>query len=182
VSRGDELRFRQRPQRNQMTRMLHELLADQFAVSVRMRNCRWNVTGSQELRRLFASHDELVGEMMDEIGERALATGNKEASALAAFLKLARAKAHPGEFPRASEITSELLVGHEAVVSRLRENLERCTETGGEMISGDFLNGIIEKHENMAAELHAVAAEPNQRRANGLARPLEGQPMPCASF
>ena len=129
---------------------------------------------------MFASHDELVGEMMDEIGERALATGNKEASALAAFLKLARAKAHPGEPPRASEITSELLVGHEAVVSRLRENLERCTETGGEMVSRDFLKGMIEKHEKMAAEFLSVAGEPNQRRANGLAQRLEAQPFHAA--
>ena len=118
--------------------------------------------------------------MMDEIGDRALATGNKEASALAAFLKLARAKAHPGELPRASEITSELLVGHKAVVSRLCENLERCTETDGEKGTRDFLNGMIERHETMATDLQAVAGQPNQRPANERARRLDAQQTPCA--
>ena len=135
--------------------MLHALLADQFAVSARMRNCRWNATGSQKLRRLFVSHDEAMGEMIDEIGEWALATGNKETSALAAFFGVARAKAHPGEPPRASEITSELLIGHEIIIWRLRENLERCREMQGELITRDFLSRMIEKHERMAAELQA---------------------------
>ena len=158
---------------------LHELLADQFAVSARMRNCRWNVTGSQELRKLFASHDDLVGETMDEIGEWALATGNNETSALAAFLNVARAKAQPGQPPRASEITPELLVGHEAVIWRLRENLERCNETSTEMLTRDFLHGMIEKHEKMAAELQAAAGEPNQRMALGAASKLQAQLTPC---
>jgi len=75
-----------------------------------------------------------------------------------------------------------LLVGHEAVIWRLCEALERCTETGGEMITRDFLNGIIEKHEKMAAELRAVAGEPNQRRANARVQRLEAQPMSCGSI
>lgn len=72
-----------------------------------------------------------------------------------------------------------LLLGHEAVIGRLRETLERCTETGGEIITRGFLNGIIEKHEKMAAELRAVAGAPNQRRANARVQRLESQPMPC---
>ncbi len=165
-----------------MANMLHALLADQFAVSSRMRNCRWNVTGTQELRRLFASHDEVLGEMMDEIGEWAPATGNNQTAALAAFLSVARAKAHPGEPPRASEIMSELLAGHEAAIWRLRENLERCPEMHGGLITRDFLSGMIEKHENMAAELQAITGEANQRRTNGRAQRPEAQLTPCGSI
>lgn len=166
-----------------MGNMLHALLADQFAVSARMRNCRWNATGSQELRRLFASHDEVLGEMMDEIGQCAPATGNNQTATLAAFLNVARAKAHPGEPPRASEIMSELLAGHEAAIGRLRENLERCLEMRGELITRDFLSAMIEKHQRMATDLQIFTGETHQRRANGRAhQPPEAQPTSCVSI
>ena len=152
-----------------MVKVFHALLNDEFAVGARMRNCRWNHTGPQELRRLFASHDELVGEMMDDIARLALATGNNQTAALAAFLSMARAKAHPGEPPRASEITSDLLAGHEATILRLRESMERCPGRRESFFSRTFLGEMIEKHERMAAELEAVAGKPNLQRAQGLA-------------
>ena len=161
--------------------MIHGLLIDQFALSTRMRNCRWNVTGPQELRWLFASHDRLLGETLDNIAGRARTVGEIRTATLARFLNRARAKAHPGEPPRASEITSELRVGHETVICRLRENLDRCTSTSGEMITRDFLNGLIEQHEKMAAELQGVEGESHQRRANRRAQRPEAPLTACVS-
>jgi DNA-binding ferritin-like protein len=127
------------------------------------------------------SHNELLGEMLDEIAGQALAAGKNRTAVLAAFLSSARSKAHPGEPPHAAQITAELLAGHGAVIRRLRENLERCPESRGEMITRDCLNGMIAKHEKMVAELQAVAGEPNQRRANVHAQRIEVQLPSCAS-
>jgi len=161
--------------------MIHALLIDQFALSTRMQNCRWNVTGPQELRWLFASHDRLLGETLDDIAGRARTVGESQTAALAQFLNRARAKAHPGEPPRASEITTELRIGHETVICRLRENLDRCTSTSGEVITRDFLSGLIERHEKMAAELHGVEEKSNQREANRRAQRLEAPLTACIS-
>jgi starvation-inducible DNA-binding protein len=145
--------------------MILILLIDQLALSTTMRNCRWNVTGPQELQQLFVSHDRLVGETMGDIASRAQAAGEGRTAILARYLSQARAKAHPGEHPRASEITSVLQVGHQTVIGRLRDRLGRCADMSGDMITMDFLNGLIERHEKMAAELRALAAKPNQRSA-----------------
>jgi len=142
--------------------MLSGLLIDQLALRTRMRNCRWNVTGPQQLRGMFASHEGVLGEMLDDIAMRPWISGPSQTAALVRFCNLAWVKIHPGVPPRASEITPQLLAGHESVIWRLRENLVRCSEVGGEMVNRDFMNKLLEKHEKMAAELLAIVGKFNQ--------------------
>ena len=162
--------------------MLGALLADQFALGTRMRNCRWNATGPQTLQRLFALHDEILSKILDDLSERARVTGNGKAAAVAEFLKLARSKAQPGVHPRAAQITAELLAGHEAVIYRLRDNLALCSPPRGDVPTREFLNGLVLRHEKMAGELRALAEQTNQRWANSQANRLEAQQATCDSI
>lgn len=140
--------------------MPHELLVDQLALCTRMRNCRWNAASPRSLHRLFASHHKVVDEILDDMAERAGATGDGRTAAVAYFFKSARTKAHPGVHPLGVEITAELLAGHEAVLHRLREILESCAEEDGDVRLRDFFSDLMQKHSNMAQDIRAVLAKP----------------------
>ena len=146
--------------------MFTVLLADQFAIRTRMRNCRWNVPGlpSHALNELFASHAETLDGMLDAMANQARVMGNDRIVALAAFLKLARSKAHPGVHPPASQTTGALLAGHEVVLDQLRAGLEDCTEHSGDVGVVALFKELVEKHENMARDLRTVLKETRLRK------------------
>jgi starvation-inducible DNA-binding protein len=50
---------------------------------------------------------------------------------------------------------ANLLADHEAVVQRLRVDLETCAEKYNDMGTSDFLTGLMERHEKMAWMLRA---------------------------
>ena len=162
--------------------MPHELLVDQLALGTRMRNCRWNVTGPQSLHRLFASHQKVLDEILDDMAERSGATGDGKTAAVAYFLKSARTKAHLGVHPLGIEITAELLAGHEAVLHRLREILESCAGKHRDACLRDFFSDMMQKHRNMAQDIRAVLAEPILSRTNLHAKKSGDEQVLCDSI
>jgi len=172
-----ETTFLRRNERNGIGTILDALLPDQFALGARMRNCHWNVTCPQSpgLKTLFASHHEVLDEILVDMAERARLTGNSRTAALAEFFRLALSKAQPGGHPQAPQITAELLAGHEAVIYRLRGNLEACADKHGDVNIRDFLSGMITKHESMVGDLRAVVEETRKSRTDGQANKVEAQ-------
>jgi starvation-inducible DNA-binding protein len=146
--------------RKRIGTVLGTLLADEFALGAQIRSCRWNVTtrSSRRWKRLVASHEEKLDEVLDCVGKRARETKNSRTAALADFFKLTQCEAEPREVPSKAQIAAELLATHEAVLVRLRRNLETCTEVGG----AEFFNAMIAKHESMAMELRSLMKELNQ--------------------
>jgi starvation-inducible DNA-binding protein len=143
--------------------ILNRLLADEVVLSARTRNCHWNVTGPRfhELHKLFGAQYEALDETMDDVAERARALGGHAAGTLMEFLKLARLKEQPGKYPNASQMTAELLAGHEAVIRQLRGDLDKCANKFGDAGTTDFLTGVMEQHEKTAWMLRAVLEERN---------------------
>ena len=154
--------------------MLNALLADEFVLGVRTRNCHWNVTGPHfhDLHKLFASQYDALDEIMDDVAERARALGGDALGTLSEFLKLTRLKEQPGKYPNASQMTTELLAGHEAVIRQLRADVVACDEKLGDAGTTDFLTGLMERHEKMAWMLRAVLEDKNSAQANGIIRSL----------
>lgn len=154
--------------------ILNALLADEFVLGARTRNCHWNVTGPHfhDLHKLFGSQYEALDETMDDVAERARSLGGHAVGTLAEFLKLARLKEQPGNYPNASKMTAELLAGHEAVIRQLRTDVVACGDKIGDAGTADFLTGLMEQHEKMAWMLRAVLEEKNEMQANGVVRPL----------
>jgi starvation-inducible DNA-binding protein len=143
--------------------ILNAMLADEFVLGARARNCHWNVTGPHfhDLHKLFGSQYEALDETMDDVAERARALGGHAVGTLTEFLKLARLEEQPGKYPNASQMTAELLAGHEAVIRQLRADALACGEKFGDAGTADFLTGLMEQHEKMAWMLPAVLEEAN---------------------
>jgi starvation-inducible DNA-binding protein len=132
--------------------MLNTLLADEYVLYTKTRNYHWNVLGPQfnDLHRFFESQYNALSEAVDDVAERARSLGGRAAATLAEFLKQARLKERPGQYPEAREMIGDLLADHEAVIRTLRADLETCAEEHGDMGTSDFLTGLMERHEKMA--------------------------------
>lgn len=143
---------------NGVVKILNTLLADEFVLGTRTRNCHWNVTGPHfhDLHKLFESQYDALDEVLDDVAERARSLGGHAVGTLTEFLKLARLKEQPGEYPPAPEMTAELLAGHEAVIRQLRADLEACAKKFGDAGTADLLTGLMEQHEKMAWMLRAA--------------------------
>ena len=152
--------------------ILNALLADEFVLGTRTRNCHWNVTGPHfhDLHKLFASQYDALDEIMDDVAERARALGGQAVGTLSEFLSSARLKERPGKYPSASHMTAELLEGHEAVIRQLRADVVACDEKLGDAGTTDFLTGLMVRHEKMAWMLRAVLEEKNPAHTNGAVR------------
>jgi len=154
--------------------ILNALLADEFVLGARTRNCHWNVTGPHfhDLHKLFGSQYEALDATIDDVAERARSLGGHAVGTLTEFLKLARLKEQPGKYPNARQMTAELLADHEAVIRRLRSDLVACGDEFADAGTTDFLTGLMEQHEKMAWMLRAVLEEKNETQANGVVGPL----------
>jgi len=153
---------------NGVVKILNTLLADEFVLGTKTRNCHWNVTGPHfhDLHTLFGSQYDALDEIMDTVAERARALGGQAVGTLTGLLKLARLKEQPGKFPNASQMTADLLTDQATVIRQLRADVAVCGEKFGDAGTADFLTGLMEQHENMAWILRAVLEEKIKGRTN----------------
>ena len=144
--------------REGVVEILNTLLADEFVLGTKTRNCHWNVTGPHfhDLHKFFDAQYEELDAILDDVAERARALGGHAVGTLAECLKLARLKEQLGKYPDASQMTAELLEDHETVIRQLRGDLEKCAAKLGDAGTADFLTGLMEQHEKMAWMLRAV--------------------------
>jgi starvation-inducible DNA-binding protein len=116
--------------REAVLEILNTLLADEFILSTKTRNCHWNVTGAHfhDLHKFFDAQYEQLDEVLDAVAERARALGGHAVGTLKETLKLARLKEQPGKYPPALQMIAELLDGHEVVIRQLRVDVEKCAK------------------------------------------------------
>lgn len=139
--------------------ILNRILSDEYVLYTKTRKCHWNVVGMHfhDLHKFFESQYEELNEIVDDVAERARALDGISFGTLAEFLKHASLKEQPGKNPPAKGMVSGLLADHEAIIRKLRLDLETCAQKGDAGTS-DFLTGLMEKHEKMAWMLRACVA------------------------
>lgn len=142
--------------RESVVQILNTLLADEYLLYTKTRNYHWNVVGPQfsDLHKFFESQYSELNGIVDEVAERARSIGGSASGTLAEFMRHTRLKEQPGN-PEASEMISNLLGDHEAVIRFLRDDLTTCAEKHNDMGTSDFLTGLMEQHEKMAWMLRA---------------------------
>ena len=143
--------------REQTINILNALLADEYVLYTKTRNYHWNVVGSQfnDLHKFFEAQYEVLNEVVDDVAERARTLGGKSVATLAEFTQQSRLKEHPGQYPAATPMLSNLLADHEAVIRTLRADLATVMDKYGDAGTSDFFTGLMEKHEKMAWMLRA---------------------------
>jgi len=143
--------------RQNVVTILNDLLADEYVLYTKTRNYHWNVVGPQfnDLHKFFEAQYSELNDIVDDVAERARALGGRALGTLAEFSQHARLKEQPGTYPDATGMLRDLLGDHEAVIRRLREDLEVVMEKHRDAGTNDFLTGLMEQHEKMAWMLRA---------------------------
>lgn len=141
-----------------VVQVLTRLLADEYVLYTKTRNYHWNVVGPHfpDFHRLFEAQYEELDSVIDETAERIRALGGWALGTLAEFSELARLAEHPGQYPGAQTMVSNLFRDHEAVIRTLREDLETCASDYQDAGTSNFLTDLMERHEKVAWTLRAV--------------------------
>ncbi|HVE13412.1 MAG TPA: DNA starvation/stationary phase protection protein [Elusimicrobiota bacterium] len=138
--------------RGQVARILGRLLADEFVLYAKVRNFHWNVEGPRfaQLHKFFEELYEDLDEIVDEVAERIRALDKPSPGSLAEFLKSTRLKEAPGGPLESGAMVAALLQDYEHLVRELRPEIDACIVRFHDVGTGDFLTGILEKHEKTA--------------------------------
>lgn len=139
-------------------KILNILLADEYVLYTKARNYHWNVVGMQfnDLHKFFESLYEELNEYVDDVAERIRTLGGNAVATLKEFLDLARLKEHPGEYPDAKTMISNLLNDYETVIRNLRNDIVTVGEKYQDLGTVDFLTELMEKHEKTAWMLRSL--------------------------
>ncbi len=133
-------------------KILSTLLADEYVLYTKVRNYHWNVVGMQfnDLHKFFQSLYEELNEYVDDVAERIRTLGGNTVATLKEFLDLTRLKEHPGEYPDAKTMISNLLNDYETIIRNLRDDIVAVEEQYKDLGTADFLTELMEKHEKTA--------------------------------
>lgn len=133
-------------------KILSALLADEYVLYTKARNYHWNVVGMQfnDLHKFFQSLYEELNEYVDDIAERIRTLGGNAIATLKEFLENTRLKEHPGEYPDAKTMLSNLLNDYETIIRNLRNDITTVSEKYQDLGTADFLTELMEKHEKTA--------------------------------
>lgn len=133
------------------TDILSNVLADESTLYMKTRKFHWNVSGESfmELHKLFEYQYKEIEEIIDEVAERIGKLGSVTIGTMAQFVEMTRLKESPHEYPVRLKMIEELLKDHETVIKAIREDVEKCDESG-DAGTTDFLTAIMKQHETIA--------------------------------
>lgn len=133
------------------TDILSNVLADESTLYMKTRKFHWNVSGESfmELHKLFEYQYKEIEEVIDEVAERIGKLGSVTIGTMAQFVEMTRLKESPDEYPVRLKMIEELLKDHETVIKAIREDVEKCDESG-DAGTTDFLTAIMKQHETVA--------------------------------
>lgn len=131
---------------------LARILADEFVLYTKTRNAHWNVEGADfyEKHKFFEMQYMQLEEFIDKIAERIRTLGFYTPATLAAFLNLTQLTEFSREKNDSKGFIKELLMDHESIIFKLRENITSFANDFHDIGSSDFITGLMEEHEKMA--------------------------------
>src|ERR687887_2627805 len=143
--------------RKKVVETLNMRLCDEYVLYTKTRNYHWNVIGPRfsQLHEFFKEQYEMVDEIVDKTAERARQLGGKSLGTLEEFARHSSINEHPGQYPDAQTMISNLLRDHEIIIRTLRKNADECDEQYHDMATNDFFLSSVQKHEKMAWMLRA---------------------------
>ncbi len=133
-------------------KLLGTILADEMTLYIKTRKAHWNVSGESfmELHKLFEGQYKQLEESIDEVAERIGKLGEKTIGTMEEFMSQTSLKEHPGKYVSSKEVIAELLDDHEAIIVRLRKDIDESADKNNDAGTADFLTGLMEQHETIA--------------------------------
>jgi starvation-inducible DNA-binding protein len=131
---------------------LAKVLADEYVLYTKTRNAHWNVEGADfyEKHKFFEMQYTQLDEFIDKIAERIRSLGFYTPATLASFLSLTQLTEFSREKNDSNGFIKELLMDHESIIFKLRENIPSFATDLHDLGTSDFITGLMEEHEKMA--------------------------------
>jgi starvation-inducible DNA-binding protein len=136
---------------------LNKLLADESLLYLKTRKAHWNVEGPDfyAKHKFFEDQYEQLDGIMDDVAERIRSIGHYAVASWTEFSRLTHLTEQSREKNDSIGFIKELLIDHESLIVKLRENINRFAEEFKDLGTSDFVTGLMEKHEKMAWMLRA---------------------------
>jgi len=138
--------------RAEVAKVLGVLLADESVLYTKTRNAHWNVEGP-DFHSVHIYFEELYGELaewVDEVAERIRSLGHYAPASLKTYLELTHLTELNAKGNTSKGFIAELVQDHEAIITYIRESIDKVSEDYKDEGTADFLTGIMEKHEKTA--------------------------------
>ncbi|MDO8543593.1 MAG: ferritin-like domain-containing protein [Opitutaceae bacterium] len=146
--------------RENLLKVLNHVLEEEVVLSATMRGYLGSITGPKfhSLYRLFGDQCRQIERWLGEITERTRAVGTVARVGADEIVRSARAAVSGAPAVPPRNMVGELLNLHEGIAARLRDDLAACRPDSATM---EFLNRLVEFHENTAWMLRMVLHGPN---------------------
>ncbi len=143
--------------RESVAYLLNILLADEHVLYIKTRNYHWNVRGMhfQSLHKFFEGQYEELADLIDDIAERIRSLGHYAVAAMKDYVNITRLLETNHTDGDAQKMLQNLLVDHETIIRILRDDMIQETGKYKDAGTGDFITGVMEKHEKMAWMIRA---------------------------
>ncbi len=143
--------------RKKITEGLSHLLADTYTLYLTTHNFHWNVTGPMftSLHTMFMTQYTELWNAVDPIAERIRSLGYPAPGSYAQFGKLSSLPDAPAKPPKALDMVSILVTGHEAV-ARTARGIFPLADKAGDEPTADLLTQRLTVHEQSAWMLRSL--------------------------
>ena len=140
------------PNRQAVSAELSKILADEYVLYTKTRKAHWNVEGADfyDKHKFFEGQYEQLDDLIDDVAERIRALGHYAPATLASFLELTSLSEASRAKNDSNGFIKEMVADHEAIIIRLRENINRFANEFNDLGTSDFITGLMEEHEKMA--------------------------------
>lgn len=138
--------------REGVTKILNDLLADEYLLYTKLRKFHWNVRGPEfnTLHQLFEDQYTEVEVIVDDVAERVGTVGGVALGTLEEFKEHSRLKEAPGKNPKAMEMVQEVVSDQEQIIKRIRNDAKVTAEQFSDLGTESFLSELLEQHEKMS--------------------------------
>ncbi|HET8735809.1 MAG TPA: DNA starvation/stationary phase protection protein [Pricia sp.] len=147
--------------RQGVTDILSEVLADEFVLYTKTLRAHWNLEGMDfhTMHEFFEEHYNAIKRFTDSIAERIRKVGHYAPATMGDYLKLTHlSEKYEGDNSSHDYIVA-LLDDHDSIIQFIRGSIEKVEDEYKDLGSGDFLTGLMQEHEEMAWMLRATIAK-----------------------
>jgi starvation-inducible DNA-binding protein len=130
---------------------LNQILADEFVLYSKVRNCHWNIEGSNfmEMHKFYEGMYKDIEAIIDEIAERVRMLGHYAEGRLKDFLALTNLLEEEYTNNQKKQLEN-LLSDHETLIRNLRNDINIFTDEYKDLGNAEFLTGLLIMHEKWA--------------------------------
>lgn len=137
--------------------MLNRLLADEYILFTKTRNCHWNMyrPAFMEMHKFYEVQYEQLRGIVEQLSERATQLGSLSTPSLREFLEWTRLKNVQNVFEPATQV-QQLLNDHDTLSRQIRQDIGQIKHkiNADDVVTLNLLGSFLKVHENMAQALN----------------------------